>query len=240
MTRWSLFLQTLSLLHHFLGLYYYNCPEEASRNEEDISRGGGAMTEQRLEKVGAVGGVLFVVLQIVGQSLILVGGSEPAFDASVAEIVDFFEARDSALFNTGSYLSTLSVIPMLAFLASLRSVMRRAEGEGGWLTFATTGAGLIVLALIAGGGFWHLAVFRNEGLDPQIARLLFDLGNFNFATIWVVLGALAMSVGVATIWHQVFPKWLGWSGLVIGVGLIAARIFWTTQAAFAPYVLFWV
>ena len=23
MTRWSLFLQTLSLLHHFLGLYYW-------------------------------------------------------------------------------------------------------------------------------------------------------------------------------------------------------------------------
>ncbi len=28
MTRWSLFLQTLSLLHHFLGLYYDLCRRE--------------------------------------------------------------------------------------------------------------------------------------------------------------------------------------------------------------------
>ncbi len=197
------------------------------------------MTQARLGQVGAVGGILFVVLQIVGQSLIQVGGAEPAFDASTAEIVDFFEARDSALFNIGSYLSTLSIIPMLAFLASLRGAMRRAEGEGGWLTLTATGAGLLVLALVTGGGFWHLAVFRSGDLGPQTARLLFDLGNFTFATIWVVLGTFAIAVGLAAIWYEVFSRWLGWTGIVVGIGLIVARIFWTTQAAFAPYVLFW-
>ena len=197
------------------------------------------MTQRRLEQLGAVGGVLFVALQIVGQLFIQVGGSEPAFDASAAEIVEFFEARDSTLFYIGSYLSTLSIIPMLGFLATLRSAMRRAEGEGGWLTLTATGAGLLVLALVAGGGFWHLAVFRNEGLDPQIARLLFDLGNFTFATIWVVLGALVISVGLSAVGYAAFPKWLGWTGLVVGIGLVVARVFWTSQAAFTPYVLFW-
>ena len=98
----------------------------------------------------------------------------------------------------------------------------------------------MLLALVAGGGFWHLAVFRIEGFDPQIARLLFDLGNFNFATMWVVLGALVFAVGLAAIWFGAFPKWLGWMGLVVGIGLIIARIFWTSTAAFTPYVLFWV
>ena len=198
------------------------------------------MTQMRLEQVGAVGGILFIVLQLVGQLLIQAGGSEPSFDASAQEIVEFFEARKTFLFNTGSYVSTISIIPLLAFLGSLRGALRRAEGEAGWLTLVASGAGLLFLALGAAGGFWHIAVFRIEGIDPQIARLLFDLGNFNFATMWVMLGALVFAVGLASILYGAFPRWLGWMGLVVGLGLVLARIVWTSTVAFTPYVLFWV
>ena len=86
-----------------------------------------------------------------------------------------------------------------------------------------------------------MAVFRiDEGLDPQIARLLFDLGNFTFATSWVLFGTLAISVAVAALWLTAFPKWLGWMGLVVGIGLITAPLYWTSSVAFAPYVVFWV
>ena len=78
------------------------------------------MAKRGLDRAGAVGGILFVVLQLVGQSLIQMGGGEPPFDASAQEIVEFFEARNTLAFNIGSYLSTLSVIPLLGFLASLR------------------------------------------------------------------------------------------------------------------------
>ena len=182
----------------------------------------------------------FVFLQLVSQSLIQVGGSEPSFSAPAAEIVDFFEARNEALFNIGGYLSLLSFIPLLGFIASLRAAMRVGEGDAGWLTFVATGAGLLFLALLAAGGFWHHAVFRLDGLDPQISRLLFDLGNFNFANMWVVMGTLVLAVGLSAIWQGTFPKWLGWSGVVVGIGLILARIFWTETIAFTPYVLFWV
>ena len=37
MTRWSLFLQTLSLLHHFLGLYLSPAPEEVAAESADQS-----------------------------------------------------------------------------------------------------------------------------------------------------------------------------------------------------------
>ena len=198
------------------------------------------MEQKRLQQAGAIGGVLFVVLQLVSQSLIQVGGSEPSFSAQAAEIVDFFEARNEALFNIGGYLSLLSFIPLLGFIASLRAAMRVEGHEAGWLTFVATGAGLLFLALLAGGGFWHHAVFRLDGLDPQISRLLFDLGNFNFANMWVVMGTLVLAVGLSAIWQGTFPKWLGWSGVVVGIGLILARIFWTEMIAFTPYVLFWV
>lgn len=198
------------------------------------------MTQGRLTRIGAGGGILFIVLQLVSQCFIQIGGREPSFEASAQEIVAFFEARDTFWFDTGSYLSTLSVIPLLGFLASLRGALSSAEGEGGWLTLVATGAGLVFVALLAGGGFWHLAVFRNEGLDPQIARLLFDLGNFNFAAMWVMIGVLVSAAGLVAIRFGAFPVWLGWTGLVVGVGLVIARIFWTSTVAFTPYVLFWV
>jgi hypothetical protein len=132
------------------------------------------------------------------------------------------------------------LVPLLGFLATLRGALRSAEGQDGWLTLVATGAGLLFLALLAGGGFWHIAVFRNEGIDPQIIRLLFDLGNFNFASMWVTLGELLFAVEIATVRFGAFPTWIGWMSLVVGIGLLVARIFWTSPVAFAPYVLFWV
>ena len=199
------------------------------------------MAQRRLEQLGAAGGILFPVLQLIGQSLIQVGGSEPSFDASSQEIVEFFKARNTLLFNIGGYLSTLSLIALLGFLGSLWGVLRRTEGEPGWLSLVAVGAGLGVVALLFGAGAWFLAVFRiDEGLDPQIARLLFDLGNLTFATSWVLFGALALSVAAASLLLAVFPRWLGWTGLIVGIWLITAPIYWTSQVAFIPYVLFWV
>ena len=47
MTRWSLFLQTLSLLHHFLGLYYAGV-EEAGRPQPHYDRGYGWLFERHI------------------------------------------------------------------------------------------------------------------------------------------------------------------------------------------------
>ena len=199
------------------------------------------MAQRRLEQLGAVGGIVFIVLQLVGQLLIQVGGREPSFNASAKEIVAFFAARDTVLFSIGGYLSSLSLIALLGFLGSLWGVLRRAEGEPGWLSLVAVCAGLGVVALLFGGGAWYLAVFRiDEGLDPQIARLLFDLGNYTFATSWFLFGALTLSVSAASLWLAAFPRWLGWTGLIVGIWLVTAPTYWTSPVAFAPYVLFWV
>ena len=43
MTRWSLFLQTLSLLHHFLGLYF-RLPETADTEKVESGYENGVLT----------------------------------------------------------------------------------------------------------------------------------------------------------------------------------------------------
>src|SRR6266487_306344 len=168
------------------------------------------MSNARWEQIGAAGGVVFVVLQMASQALIQAGGGEPPFGAPAPTIVAFFMAKDSQLFALGDYLSTLSLIAFLWFLGSLWSALRRAEGEPAWLSFVAAASGLMIVATVGVSGGWPLAVFRrDEGLDPQVARLLFDQGNFAFANAWVMLASLSLATGVVSIRTHALPRWLG-------------------------------
>ncbi len=197
------------------------------------------MSHSRLEQIGAAGGIVFVVLQMASQALIQAGGAEPPFDATTETIVAFFLARNSRLFALGEYLSTLSLIAFLWFLGSLWSALRRAESEPAWLSFVAAASGLMIVATVSAGSGWPLAVFRQaEGLDPQIARLLFDQGNFAFANAWVMLASLSLATGVASIRTGPLPLWLGWAGVTIAVGLLAARAVWASSGlVFVPFGL---
>ena len=196
------------------------------------------MSNTRWDKIGAAGGIVFVVMQMASQALIQVGGGEPPFDAPASTIVAFFMARNGQLFALGDYLSTLSLIPFLWFLGRLWGALRQAEGESGWLSFIAAASGVLVVAAIIGGG-WSLAVFRrDEGLDPQIARLLFDQGNFGFANAWAMLASLSLATGVASIRTGALPRWLGWAGVLIAAGLLAARAIWASSGlVFIPFGL---
>jgi hypothetical protein len=195
----------------------------------------------QLKKFGAIAAIAFPILQMAAQGFFQVGGVEPSFAAPASEILAFFETRDPALFTIGSYIFILSVVAFLWFLGALWDELSAAEGGSGWLSLIAIGSGLVVAANLAGPGAWPLAVFRiGEGLDPQIARLLFDQGNLNFANIWVALGSMVLAAGLVIRHSNRFPNWLGWSSLVLAVGLLLARAVWTSAIAFAPYLLFWV
>jgi hypothetical protein len=195
----------------------------------------------QLKKFGAIAAIAFPVLQMAAQGFFQVGGVEPSFAAPADEILAFFENRDPVLFTIGGYIFILSLVAFLWFLGALWDELSTAEGGSGWLSLIAVGSGLVVAANLAGPGSWPLAVFRiGEGLDPQIARLLFDQGNLNFANIWVALGSMVLAAGLIMRHSDRFPRWLGWSSIVLAIGLLLARAVWTSAVAFAPYVLFWV
>jgi hypothetical protein len=178
------------------------------------------------------------VLQMAAQALIQAGGAEPPFDAPASTIVAFFMAKDSQLFALGDYLSTLSLIAFLWFLGSLWATLRRAEGEPAWLSLVALASGLMIVATVSAGGGWSLAVFRrDEGLDPELARLLFDQGNFAFANAWAMLASLSLATGVVIIRTRALPHWLGWAGVLIAGGLLAARAVWASSGlVFVPFI----
>jgi len=102
---------------------------------------------------------------------------------------------------------------------------------------------LVAAAVTLGGGGWALAIFRmEEGLDPVMAQMLFDQGNFTFAQLWVPLAAMLLATGIITLRDGAFSKWFGWYSLIVSLALLVSRAFWAAAggAAFTGYVLFWL
>lgn len=195
----------------------------------------------RLLQLSAIAGIAFPFLATIAQLLMEVGGMEPPFSTSQSEIVAFFASRDITLFSLGSYLTVLTLIPFLWFLGGLWEILRKAEGESGWLSVVALASGLLSAMPYTDSGGWFLAVYRiNEGLDPQLARTLFDQGNLTFANSWVASGSLVLAVGMIALRSTHFPRWLGWGSLLLAPALFAARAAWTTTIAFIPIICFWL
>ncbi len=200
------------------------------------------MSDSTWRKVGASGGIVFIVLQMAGQLLFQSGGAEPAFNAPAAEILEFFQAKDTVFFEIGGFLTSLSFIAFLWFLGSLYSTLSQGEGQPAWISLIAVASGVLMVATVVGGS-WLLAVFRiDEGLEPDTARLLFDQGNFGFASLWVFAASFLLATAVVAIRSGALPRWLAWAGVAIAGILMVARAFWATPsgAIFAAYVLFWI
>lgn len=182
-----------------------------------------------------IAGLATILLIFGGQGLIQVGGGEPPFDAPARVIADYFAARDQTLFAVGTYLNIVAVVVFLWFAGGVYRVL----GDDWRGPIALMSAVLGVAPVLAGG--WELAVSRvPEGVDPQIARLAFDMGNLSFASGWVALGSFAVAVGWSALASRALPAWLGWWAIIAGVGLIVARAVWTTPIWFVGYALFWL
>ena len=200
------------------------------------------MSNRRWEQLGAAAGIVFVVVQVAANNLMeQVGGNEPPSYAEAPEIVNFFMTRDSRLFGLGDYIMTLSVIPFVWWLSVLWARLRRAEGTAGWLSVATLGFGLVSATLLASRNGWTLAMDRiDEGLNPELARTLFDMGNSNFANVWVTIAGMLIAASILSIRTGALPKWLGWAGLAVALGLVIARAFLEQSWLASAYGFFWL
>jgi hypothetical protein len=197
-------------------------------------------TGTRLRAAG-IAGLAAAVLLFGGQGFILASGTaEPAFGAPAAEIQQFFETRDTALFSTGSYLMVLGMVAFLWFVCGVHTALRGSGGQHRWLPAVALASGVAAVGAMLLDA-WQLAVFRvGEGLDPQLARFAFDMGNLAFASGWVALGSFAIAAGWAALSSWSLPGWLGWWAVAAGIGLVAARAVWTSPAWLVPYALFWL
>jgi hypothetical protein len=150
-------------------------------------------------RLGAASGIFYVVLPILGNDVL--GTARPAIGLLV-ELVGF------------------AFFPF--FLGSLWACLRSAEGDGGWLSTAAFGAGLVALAVKLASAAPILAVRANEGMDPGIAKALIAMNGASFAITFLPLGVMLSATAIVAIRTGALPRWLGWVSAVVALGLIAA------------------
>jgi hypothetical protein len=177
------------------------------------------------QRWAALSGIVFVVLMLTGAYFVT---DVPEADASAQEIAGYLtDSGDHRRNIIGAYLWVLGGLAFLGFVAGLRAVLRRAEGDPGTLSSLVFGAGVVFTAVWSVSAAALAAVaFAVEFADapvsdpdlvralPQLGSLLLLLGG-GFAGILLVAATsiLAFRTGV-------LPRWLAWLGIPVAVALV--------------------
>lgn len=174
------------------------------------------MSDKLWERLGALAGIVFVALTLTGA---LLAGSPPDLDASGDKIVKFFTDKDKQLL-VGAYLNGLAVPFLLWFAVTLRARLAAAPAGATFAGVAVAGAVATVPVALAAFAFSAVGALRaDEGLDPDTMRAFYLLYSV-LGTGAVAFGASTFTIGVAlaSLRAGVFPLWLRWISLLVGVG----------------------
>jgi hypothetical protein len=173
----------------------------------------------------ALSGIVFVVLMLTGAFFVI---DVPASDASTQEIAGYLADSGNHTRNiVGAYLWVLGGLAFLGFVAGLRAVLRRAEGDPGTLSSLVFGAGVVFTAVWSVSAVALAAVAYSVGLadapvsDPDLVRVLPQLGSLllllggGFAGILLVL-----ATSMLTFRTRVLQRWLAWFGILVAIALV--------------------
>jgi hypothetical protein len=173
------------------------------------------MQERIWPRLGALSGVLYVVL--------LMGSTSTGSDAQIVIVLEL-----------------VGLLLFIPFLGYLYSILRRAEGEGAWLSPTAFGAGLVDLTIKLGSiapGF----ASRTEGLDPQLHQALEKMNSVAFIVTMLPLGVMMAAVATVALKTRVLPLWLGLLSAITAPACLVNGMFLDTE--FGPaflLVLLWV
>lgn len=167
------------------------------------------MDKRMGSRLGAASGMLFVALLLGGESLPL------------ADVVPY---------------ELFGLILFIPFLGCLFAVLRRAEGEDGWLSATAFGAGLVALAVKL-ASFAPFIAARGAAAGTPIKGALIAMNNASFILTLAPLGVMVAAASVLIIRTGALPVWLGWASAVTACALLVNSAF--LNAEFGPaFILF--
>ncbi len=164
------------------------------------------MNETRFERLGALGGVVFVVLVVVGA---LIGGTPPKVTDSAQEITSYFRDNQDALKIAG-YLGGVAIVPFFWFLGTLYGRLRRAEGGNGRVSgiALTGGVATAAVALIGYGVTGYGALYPDAGVESfRISTIIFGYLGFAAAVFTAATSVVIMRTAL-------LPAAVAWLGAI--------------------------
>ena len=162
-----------------------------------------------LPRLGAASGALFVVL--------LFGPSSSGSDSTIVLVLEL-----------------IGLLLFIPFLGYLWSILREAEGPGGWLATTAFGAGLVDVTIKL-GSLAPGKVADDFAETTPTHKALEDMNSVAFIVTMLPLGVFMAALAVITLKTRVLPRWLGWLAAVTAPLLLVNGMF--LDAEFGPAFL---
>ena len=182
------------------------------------------MFSSRLSRFIALSGASGWLTLVVLNDVI---GSGPKYDASPGDWAAYVADHRGAADYAGVYGELAALALAMVFVGILCSLLRRAEGERGVLALIALTAGIVGSATKMASGAPILAALSlsDKGLDGETIRVLFNMNGAAFTLAFIPNGVMMLALGAGILSYRHMPPWLGWFGIVAGVGLIAGAPF---------------
>ncbi len=179
------------------------------------------------QRWGPLSGVAYVILFLVG---ILAGGEGPG-DTPEEHVAYYADAgnrtKDFAIF----FVLVAAGLFFLWFLAGLRGILVRAEGEVARWTALAYGAGIASAALFLGAASLFVAPAGSAGdesfrnVNPSAVNILGNAGYAMLVCSIIVAALLVLATSIVALRTLVLPRWLSVAGFVVAPLLLLAIFF---------------
>lgn len=148
---------------------------------------------------------------------------QPAAGATGSELVAFYDDLSGRI-EAGALLSLIAIAIFVVFASALRLVLRELD-EDELLGDVAFGGALLAMAAGAGAETINMAAALRAAdgeLTESLALALFDISYvLGYNVVGVGVGLLLIATSVIALRRQaLFPRWLAFVALVVGVALL--------------------
>jgi len=169
------------------------------------------MTGKQLLPLSGVASVLLIVASFI------VVGESPDLDAPAKEVVSFYSDNDTSL-QFGAALLALGAFFFLLFATTLASLLRRDPPRGAIAAnFSFAGGIIFAVGVTIFAGLAFTAGDAVDDVGPATLQTLHVLEMDMFFTVAIGTAAFLLGSGVGALKSGVFPRWLAWAAIVIGI-----------------------
>jgi hypothetical protein len=180
----------------------------------------------RWERWAPLSGIAYVVLFIV--ALFVTGEGAGNTPSEYTSYYADSGNRDKEIF--GFFLLVGAALVLLWFVAALRGILVRAEGEAARWTALAFGAGVASASLlcVAASLFSAPAILAEDGdfeVDPSAGTMFSDAGYAAFVCSIMTGAMLVFATSIISLRTLVLPRWLGLAGFLVAAILLFAVFF---------------
>jgi hypothetical protein len=179
------------------------------------------------DRIGAMTGVVFVALIMVGNQMASGGSADSAHPTGEQVLRDVAHQASSTTFTAGFVMEGLGFAAFIVFLGYLADVLRRAPGGGpGGIAAGTaivSGAVMLAVKLGSAAPLGALAIDHGH-ISPQLAQVLNDLSGVAFVISWLPFAIFVAAAATGLHRAALVGRPTAYSGLVLGVAGLALSI----------------